>query len=100
MKSKRKPRHPGAFIREVYLEPFAGKVSRSVIAQHLMVSRSTFNRLVNEEADLSPEMALRLSSVLGGEPEKWLAMQSAYTLWETRQSMDLSKVKPIDLSSY
>ena len=94
------PPHPGEFIREVYLEPFKENLSRSEVARHLNVSRSAFNRLVTEQSDLSCEMALKLSHVLGGTPESWLNMQSAYNLWNAGKSVDLSNMKPLDVAAY
>lgn len=94
------PPHVGEFIREVYLEPFKDVLSRSEVAKHLNVSRSTFNRLVNEESDLTTDMAIRLSNVLGGTPESWINMQSAYDLSKATKNIDLSRVKQLDLSNY
>lgn len=67
------PPHPGEFLREVFLEPF--ELSARQVAESLNVSASTFNRLLNGESNVSPEMALRLSKTLGRSPESWLAMQ-------------------------
>lgn len=95
-----KPPHVGQFIKEVYLEPFEGKISRSEIARHLDVSRSTFNRLVKGESSLTASMALRLSKVLGGTPESWLNIQLTYDLWKTRKSVNLSKTIRFNISEY
>lgn len=100
MSRQHNPPHPGEFIRQVYLEPAKGKLSRSEVARHLEVSRSTFNRLVNEKSDLSSEMALRLSAVLGGSPESWLGLQQSYDLWKANKTLDLSSINPIDQSFY
>lgn len=99
MARQHKPPHPGEFIREVYLEPYKNKLSRSEVARHLKVSRSTFNRLVNEQSNLTSEMALRLSGVLGGSPESWLGLQLSYDLWQASKSVDLSKVEPISFAA-
>ncbi len=69
-----KPPHPGEFIRETYLYPFNKSVRD--IARSLGVSPSTFNRIVNGESAVSPEMAFRLSKVLGRSPESWLYMHA------------------------
>ena len=91
------PPHPGEFIREVYLLPFG--VSARQIADSLGVSASTFNRLLNGESNVSPEMALRLSKALGRSPESWLAMQDHYNLWHARKNVDLKQVRKLDLSA-
>ncbi|MES9942972.1 MAG: HigA family addiction module antitoxin [Candidatus Thiodiazotropha sp. 6PLUC7] len=65
------PPHPGELILRTYIEPFEG-VSIASVARELGVNKSTFNRLVNCKADISPEMAVRLSAVLGRNAESWL----------------------------
>ena len=49
------PLHPGEFIKEIYVQPFA--LSARQVAANLKVSPSTFNRLLNGESNVSPEMA-------------------------------------------
>jgi addiction module HigA family antidote len=91
------PPHPGEFIREVYVTPY--DISVRKIAESLGVSPSTFNRLLNGESNVSPEMALRLSKALGRSPESWLAMQDQYDLWHARRSINLKGVKKVDVSA-
>jgi len=93
----RNPPHPGEFIREVYILPF--KISSRSVADTLGVSPSTFNRLLNGESNISPEMALRLSKALGRSPESWLAMQDQYDLWIAKKNVDLREVKKLKLSA-
>ncbi|MES9858506.1 MAG: HigA family addiction module antitoxin [Sedimenticola sp.] len=38
-------------------------------------------RIINEKANISPEMAIKLSVVLGRSPESWLSMQNDYKLF-------------------
>lgn len=90
------PPHPGEFIRSVYLDPYSDKISRSEIARRLGVARPTFNRLVNEQSNLSPEMAIRLSKVLGGSAQSWLNMQTHYDLYHTEKAARFSKLKKLD----
>ena len=81
------PPHPGWFIKQVYLEPF--DIGSNAAAARLLVSPSTFNRLINEKSDITPEMALKLSKVFGRSPESWLAMQNSYDLWKAKAYIDL-----------
>ncbi|MBZ0258765.1 HigA family addiction module antidote protein [bacterium] len=89
------PPHPGEFIRELYLAPFDISVRKA--AESLGVSPSTFNRVLNGESNVSPEMALRLSKSFGRSPESWLAMQDQYDLWRASKKVDLRKVKKIQI---
>ena len=90
------PPHPGEFIRLVYLEPYADKISRSEVSRKLGVARPTFNRLVNEQSNVSPEMAIRLSKVLGGSAQSWLNMQSQYDLYHAGKEAQLNKLQRLD----
>ena len=91
------PLHPGEFIKEIYVQPFA--LSARQVAANLRVSPSTFNRLLNGESNVSPERALRLSKVLGRSPESWLAMQDQYDLWHAEKKVDLQGMKKLMLSA-
>jgi antitoxin HigA-1 len=89
------PPHPDEFIREVYLEPF--HLSARQVAAKLKVSPSTFNRVLNGDSGVTPEMALRLAKTLGRSPESWLAMQHNYDLWQARQRLNLQEVEKLEL---
>ena len=91
------PPHPGEFIREIYLTPY--DISVRKVANSLGVSPSTLNRLLNGQSNVSPEMALRLSKGLGRSPESWLSMQDQYDLWHARRSVNLKKVKKVDITT-
>ncbi|MES9980328.1 MAG: HigA family addiction module antitoxin [Candidatus Thiodiazotropha sp. 6PLUC5] len=60
------------------------------------MNKSTFNRLVNCKADISPEMAVRLSAVLGRTAESWLALQDHYDLWEARKSVNTEELHRLE----
>ncbi len=90
------PPHPGEFIESIYMEPYG--VSCRNLASHLGVAASTLSRILNAKSAVSPEMALRLSKVLGRSPESWLSMQDNYELWQARKTVNLSKVQPMNLS--
>lgn len=91
------PPHPGAFIREVYLEPFG--ITGRQLATKLGVSPSTLNRVLNGNSGISSEMALRLAKALGRTPESWLAMQDNYNLWQARQSVNLDAVEKVEFNA-
>lgn len=77
------PPHPGEVIQEIYLEPF--QVSARQVAVHLGVCHSTFARVVSGQSAVTPDMAIRLSKVLGSSPESWLQMQANHDLWLAQQ---------------
>lgn len=93
--SIKNPMHPGEFLLEVFMKPFGISVKK--MADGLGVSQSTVSRLINKKADLTAEMAIRLSVVVGRSSESWLNMQSNYSL--NRLAADkwrlLPSLKPI-----
>ena len=88
------PPHPGELIKRTYIDPFDA-ISGNQVAKHPGVAVSTFNRLINGVSDISPEMAVRLSRVLGRSPESWLLMQGHYDLWKARQTVNTDDLEPI-----
>lgn len=96
LKPMHNPPHPGEFITEVYLTPFG--VSARQLAARLEVSPSTLTRLLSGASRVSPEMALRLSKVLGRSAESWLVMQDAHDLWKTRSRVDLTRITRLELA--
>ena len=89
------PMHPGEFIRGTYLDAMG--ISIREASRHLNVSPSTFGRLVQKSAHVTPEMAQRLSITFGRTPESWLAMQNSYDLAHTNKRI-LSKVRPLEFT--
>ena len=90
------PPHPGEFITQIYLAPSG--VSVRELAKKLRVSASTLSRLLAASHRVSPEMALRLSKVLGRSPESWLAMQDSYDLWQARARINVDELEPLTLT--
>ena len=72
------PSHPGGLIKRTYVEPLNLTVTE--VAEALEVSPATLSRLLNEKIDLSPEMAVKLSKVLGRTPASWMNLQANHTL--------------------
>ena len=92
------PPHVGGLIYRTYIEPF-DDISANKIADALGVARSTFSRLINGISDLSPEMAVRLSAVLGGSAESWIRLQENYDLWKAREKIDTKNLTRIDFDA-
>ncbi|RTE64750.1 addiction module antidote protein, HigA family [Amphritea opalescens] len=66
---------------------------------NLGVAASTLNRVVKGKSAVTPEMALRLSKVLGRTPESWLSMQNNFELSHAKQNVNLDNVQPLDLDA-
>lgn len=91
----RAPSHPGALLREMIL-PEAG-LSVTALATRCGVARNTLSRIVNERADVTEDMAIRLSRALGSTPRFWLEMQNRLNLWKLQRERanDYKKIRPI-----
>ena len=95
--SMHNPPHPGEFIEFIYMEPHG--ISCRYLAEQLGVAASTLNRVIKGKSAVSPEMALRLSKVLGRTPQSWLAMQDNYEIWQAEQRINLSELQPLKFLS-
>ncbi|CBA30812.1 HigA family addiction module antitoxin [Cronobacter turicensis] len=84
------PPHPGRLVQES-MEALG--LSARALAKALDVAPSTVQRLLVGKSDVSPEMALRLSAVLGSSAHVWLGLQNEYDLWQARQSVDFSHLQ-------
>jgi addiction module HigA family antidote len=89
--SMKNPPHPGLSVRLNCLEPFGLSVTEG--AKALGVSRTTLSRLINGQAGVSPDMAIRLAKAFGATPDIWIRMQAAYDLAQARQHENEIKVK-------
>ena len=76
------PPHPGLVVLQECIEPSGLTITQS--AQALGVTRNTLSELVNGKRGISPEMAVRLSKVFGGDAESWLVQQAQYDLAHVR----------------
>ena len=76
--SRRSTSHPGISIRHDCLEPLGLSVTAG--AQALGVSRKQLSDIVNCKAGLSPEMAIRVAKVFGGDARTWYRLQSEYDM--------------------
>ncbi|HLY57148.1 MAG TPA: HigA family addiction module antitoxin [Stellaceae bacterium] len=85
------PPHPGEFIRDEILSELHLSVSRA--ADALGVRRATLSDLVNCNAALSPEMALRIEKAFGVDMEMLLRLQAWHDADAMRRRADEIDVK-------
>lgn len=74
--------HPGEWLRTEIVEP-AG-LSVTALAQRLHVTRQAASNLLNGNAGLSAEMAIRFEKAFGVKADTMMRMQSSHALAEAR----------------
>src|SRR5580658_7137010 len=83
------PPHPGEVLKE-----YLGDVTVTEAARRLGVGRVTLQRIVNGAAGISPDMAYRLASAFGTNPELWAGLQLQYDLYLAGK-IKRPKIEPI-----
>jgi len=78
--------HPGAWLRAEIVEPKG--LSVTALAQRLHVTRQAMSNLLNGNAGLSAEMAIRFEKAFGVKADTLMRMQSAHLLAEARARED------------
>ncbi len=77
------PPHPGRSIRRDCLDALGLTVTDG--AKILRITRHMLSRILNGQAGISPEMAIRLEKAFGGTAQSWLALQQAYDLAQVKR---------------
>ena len=90
---KMTPSHPGDFIRTEIIEEFDLSVSKA--AEILHVRRATLSALLNGNASLSAEMALRIEKAFDVNMDMLLRMQAWYDATRMR-----ARASEIDVERY
>lgn len=91
------PSHPGKLIYRTYIEPFH-HITSAGVARELGINKSTLGRLLSGQIDITSDMAVKLSAVLGRSAESWLRLQEQFNLWQSRQTIDLSSFSKMTFS--
>ena len=86
IKVRMTPSHPGDFIRAEVIEELGLSVKRA--AEILGVRRATLSDLLNANASLSPEMALRVEKAFDVNMDMLLRMQAWYDASRMRARSD------------
>ena len=90
------PPHPWEFIRDEILTEMNFNVSQA--AKVLQVGRATLSDLVNSNAALSPEMALRIEKAFGVNMDMLLKTQAWHDPSEVRRragEIDVKRYQPV-----
>jgi antitoxin HigA-1 len=91
------PTHPGALLREDII-PAVGR-SKTEIAALLGISRQHLYDIMAERKPVSPETAVRLAKMFGGDPIAWVRMQGAYDAWHAAREVDVSAIPELHVKA-
>lgn len=78
--------HPGLWLRAEIVEPVG--LSVTALAERLHVTRQAASNLLNGNAGLSAEMAIRFEKAFGLKAATLMRMQAAHELAEARERED------------
>jgi addiction module HigA family antidote len=87
------PPHPGDFIRTEIIQPARLSVTAAAVALH--VSRPALSSLLNGNAGLSGDMALRIEKAFGVKMDTLMRMQASYEIAQTRKRAKSIRVRRI-----
>ena len=93
MMPKKRPTHPGEFIKEEILKELS--MTQEQLAKEIGVSRKTINQLVNEKRGISVDIALQIGRFTNTSPEMWLNLQAAVDIWDAYHSPNFKSIKNI-----
>ena len=85
------PVHPGEILLNDAFP--ALKITKPALADALGVSRQSLHDIMSAKRAITPEMAIRLETVVGSTAETWLALQSERDLWQARKTLDVKGLK-------
>jgi antitoxin HigA-1 len=85
------PPHPGRSIKNACLIPLG--LSVTDVAAALGVARHTLSRVLNGQAGVSAEMAIRFEKAGWSNADHWMRLQAAYDLAQARQRAKNIRVK-------
>lgn len=95
MATKLVPAHPGAILREEFIEGLGLSAYRVAKAIHVPLPR--LNDIVKEKRGISPEMALRLAAYFGTTEQFWINLQADYErrIAKVKLARELKEIQPL-----
>ncbi|WP_455475735.1 HigA family addiction module antitoxin [Bartonella sp. B17] len=92
------PPHPGCILREELLDELGLTVTEA--ANRLGIARLTLSRVLNCNAAISINLALRLEKAGLNNAEFWLKLQQKHDLWQARHNNPIIHVAPLEQAEH
>jgi addiction module HigA family antidote len=87
----RPPTSPGEILEEEFRKELG--LTQQQFADALGIDRPTYNMIVKGRRRITPDMAVRLSIVLGVSPQTWLNLQMSVDLYEAKHSPRAARLR-------
>ncbi len=89
------PLHPGEILREEFMADY--ELSAAKLSREIGLHEGRLSAVLNEQAAIDADMALRLSRYFSNSPEYWLNLQRTYDLAVAlKQAKGLDEIRPIE----
>jgi addiction module HigA family antidote len=90
-----RPTHPGEILKEDILPSL--RLSGAQFAKIIGLSRQHVARLLDCEASITPETAVKLGALFNNEPQFWLNLQDRFDIWkaEARLAEELEAIAEV-----
>ena len=79
--------HQGELLREEVIKERGLTIVEA--SKLLNVSRLTLSNIVNEKSSITPNMALKIAYVFGGNAELWIRLQQSYDFALAEQAFEV-----------
>ena len=85
-----RPVPPGEILKEEFLMPL--KLTQKQLADHIGCDLKVINRVVNQKAQVTPKLAIKLAAAFNTTPDFWLNAQKTVDIYNaSRQIRRLPK---------
>ena len=92
------PMHPGEVLDELYLAPL--EMSAGALAKEVGVPRTRIERIVKGQTSMTPDTGVSTGESIQGQVRfYWMNMQTSYDLAMASATVNVSDIKPLDISS-
>jgi addiction module HigA family antidote len=93
--TRRTPLHAGHILYYDYIEPLKEHKLMTIkkMAGMLDTSEKNLSELIHGKVGISPQMAIKLSLVLGTSAEFWMNLQKNYELCNAQETFDKTELQ-------
>jgi addiction module HigA family antidote len=92
MKRQMRYIHPGEILREEVIA--ANELTVTPAAKMLGISRQSFNKIIHEQSDITPELSFSIAMVFGRTADIWANLQTKFNLHLAAEKTKNLHLKP------